>query len=157
MRLIAIDPGKKTGIAYFDTGTQYFYSFEIDGGLVRAVDTILDMLSRVRYDVLIYEKFEIHSSTVKTDLTDAYTTLYIVGNLITLANRFKVPLVEQRPSQKTFANGNHWATLKAAGWYETEGDGHRNDAAAHLLKYMMDGRLLSDALVTKIIDTEFEL
>lgn len=155
MNLMAIDPGKTTGIAAYVDG--YFKSFEVEGGLISATDMLRGMLARVVYNVVIFEKFEIHASTTKTDLTDAYTALYINGNILTLGHKFGLAPVEQRPKDKLFANSNQWRTLKAVGWYETQGDGHCNDAAAHLLKYMVDKRILPDNLFSKIIDSELSL
>jgi len=156
MRLMAIDPGQTTGVALMDTDTG-FRSLEVEGGLIPAVDSMRGILSRAQYDVLIYEKFEIHNSTTKTDLTDAYTALYINGNAIVLAAKLGIRVVEQRPKDKLFANSSQWRTLKAVGWYTPEGDGHANDAAAHLVKYMVDKHLLPDALFSKIIDSELSL
>lgn len=153
-KVIAIDPGGTTGVAAWNG--VHFRSWEIPGGLLPAIQQIKTLLIPP-CAALIYEKFEISASTVRTDLTDAYTALYINGAALVAACEAGVRIREQRPKDKAFANSNNWAALRAIDWYSTEGDGHRNDAAAHLLKYLTDTRQLPDFMLSKIVDMELGL
>lgn len=146
MRVLSVDPGKTTGWARWSHDE--FDSGEILGGLHQASAFLEDMIHYV--DVFVFEKFVISSSTVKKDLTEAYTALYINGALQDLAFRYDTRIVTHTPGDK------EWGLpfLKAIGWHYVGGDGHANDAAAHLLKYMSDTRQLPNDLLTKIIDLE---
>lgn len=151
--VVSVDPGETTGIATWNG--HYCRSWEVPNGLlagVRAVRQLLDYNT-----TLVYEKFEITTSTTRNDLTAAYTTLYINGGLLVAAADAGVLGVhEQRRMHKSFASANNWSTLKAVGWYDTNST-HANDAAAHLLKYLIDARELPDFMLSKIIDQELGL
>jgi len=152
-KIIAVDPGGTTGIAAWNEHT--CRTWEVSGGLLAGVRAVRELLQPG--DTLIYEKFEIMASTVKTDLDDAYTALYINGALLVAAADAGVRIIEQRPKDKLFANSHNWAALRAVEWYSTQGDGHCNDAAAHLLKHLVDTRQLPDSMLSKIVDMELGL
>lgn len=148
MRVVAVDPGLTTGVAVYEHGG--FSSFEIPGGLLPAVACVRDLLTPNA--VLVFEKFVISSSTVKKDLTDAYTALYINGAIqVAAQERQALRVVTQTPAQKEWAKDSF---LKALGWYQVGLGGHANDAARHILKYLADSRTLPHELLTKIIDLE---
>lgn len=149
-KVVAVDPGKTTGIAAWN-GVM-MHSWEVPGGVLSGVRAVRHLLDE--NTVLVYEKFEILASTVRTDLTDAYTTLYINGGLLVAAADAGCRVREHRPKDKAFGSDR---TLRAVGWYTREGDGHANDAARHLLKFLTDTRTLPTELFDKIIDMELGL
>lgn len=149
-RIVSVDPGATTGIATWSG--HYCRTWEVPGGLIAGVNAVRELLDSET--TLIYEKFEITASTVRKDLDDAYTTLYINGALRVAAADQNARVIEQRPKDKLFANSNNWALLRALEWHTTAGQGHANDAAAHLLTYLVDNRLLPDSLWSRIIDEE---
>ena len=136
--LIALDPGKVTGIATLRTPTQDVVSFEDTWqGAVEFVEEALTK-SRAAFvkdgtyypDVgVVYESF--------TPRPGAYTwqpeALYCIGAIEYLAWKTGMTAAKQSPAQaKSFATN---LQLKRMGWYHATKGGHANDALRHLLRY----------------------
>jgi hypothetical protein len=135
--ILAIDPGGTTGFArYFPhaSGVHLLGSFDsgqIPGGWEGFDDWFTDQ--RVHYALtLIIEDFVITPGTAKK--TRQYDALYIIGNVLARARRNSVPVVKPKPSERKFTTDQK---LKALGLYNPTEGGHANDAARHLVKYLV--------------------
>lgn len=134
MNILALDPGKVTGVAAYDTTLDVFASWEV-AGRHRLHDT-LTLDSRKfdsYYDEVVCEDFVISQRTIKT--TPQKDPLRIIGWLDLTLYHDDVPFTLQTAAAaKSFATD---AKLKHVGWFTKEGEGHANDAARHLLVYLV--------------------
>lgn len=124
--ILAIDPGKLTGIAVFqDRGPQAFQL-----GFQEACDFLGENIAPGGgIELVIVERFIIGPSTGK--LGDVNWSLEVIGVTRWLATKAGVPLRFQAPADaKRFATD---ARLKALGWYTPTPGGHANDALRHLV------------------------
>ena len=142
-RIIAVDPGGTTGLA--------FHGFEYPP-LEREQTDHLEMLSGL-YELLgehivkdipvtiVCEKFFITGQTSKKSRqTEA---LRIIGALEWMCDYSGAHFVLQPPSDaKDFASNDR---IRAAGLWHVGGAGHANDAARHLLLYMVKHRMVDIA------------
>lgn len=129
---LAIDPGYSSGWALFNTLDGTFASGEIEGRglLYRFIENVMDEGQPVH---LIGERFDIGEDT--EEMTRQLDALYILGGLDYLAAKTGITLVIQnRSSAKVFGKDDK---LQALGWWFRGGDGHANDAARHLLTYLV--------------------
>ena len=132
---IAIDPGHTSGWALFDTADGTFASGEVEGRrlLYRFIEGIIE---DGRPAHLVVEQFDIGEET--TENTRQLDAVFILGALEYVAAKLGLGFtVQQRAAAKTFS---HDAKLKALGWWFRGGEGHANDAARHLLAWMVDTR-----------------
>lgn len=132
--IIAIDPGKVTGLVLWEPRTPLkCYAHEIDSP-VDVAEWVEGALYHSDDDVtVVTEKFTISQRTIKTALS--LDALDINGWLTIESQRKPFDLVFQMPSQaKSFATDEK---LKALDWYGRTKDGHANDAARHLLVYLL--------------------
>lgn len=125
--ITAIDPGKTTGVAMWEEDGTGFYQY----------DNWLQVPSSmwVRHaDILIVEKFTITPSTAKK--SPQYDALYLIGALL---YKYLDKVRFQKPSEaKSFSTD---PKLKRVGFW-TPGQGHANDAARHLLLYLVKNRVI---------------
>lgn len=127
--VIAVDPGKTTGIAWLD-----------DGGLVESrqlefyhsIRQIHDTLAYDDVQALVVENFVPRRSTAMTWQPDA---LHVIGALRYLAARYRVPFILQNPIPKPRQMGLE-RELKERGWWKPSEGGHENSARKHLLMYL---------------------
>lgn len=126
VKVLAIDPGGTTGIAYYNTEWDKFNSWQ--------ADNFYDaMHSWATPDVLVIERFTIRQNTHKLSADAFEQTTDLIGAFRYLALRDGVDFIRQTPAQaKAFATDDK---LKRLGWY-TPGLPHGNDAARHLLTYL---------------------
>lgn len=137
MIVVAIDPGKMTGIAtYSDEGAvppfiaDGFGSFEVEVGEFQQF--LVSVTALVGHDVrFVSESFIITAMTAKN--TQAPWSLKHIGAFEFVAGVwFQTTVCLQAPSVgKTFGTD---AKLRHVGWY-SRGKGHANDAARHLMTY----------------------
>lgn len=126
--VLAVDPGKMTGVAYLDRETNDFKSYELDFDATCAFAEKMSVA--LGTDLLIVsESFIITVQTAKN--TQAPWSLELIGVLRFLSRRFtEQDIVLQSPSTaKRFSSDER---LKQMGWH-VPGKGHANDAARHLL------------------------
>lgn len=136
--IVAIDPGKVSGVVLWDSDYPIAVeSFELPPlEVTELVEYLWASQSRPKDMVVVTEKFTISQRTVKTALS--LDALDINGWLTLESQRRGFELVVQTPAQaKSFATD---AKLKALDWYYKTKDGHANDAARHLLVYLMNHR-----------------
>ena len=131
MRVLAIDPGLKTGVSLYNAETQKLEdSAIIDGGLA-GIQEYFD-LGDPYYDVLVVESFELEEGTHGVDLTP----VEIIGWLKGLG----VPIKWQRRNQRGKGKLISIAVLKRAGLYPKRGElkeGHQVAALQHALAYLV--------------------
>ena len=139
--ILALDPGKKTGWAAYDFTTKRFVSGEDDfitnARRVHAIAAELnDELS------IVSESFTITVNTAKN--TQATWSLELIGVYRYLSLAYcREDLTLQAPAAaKRFSSDDR---LRAMGWY-TPGKGHANDAARHLMLYLVTRKWWDDRL-----------
>ena len=127
--ILAVDPGKATGVALYHETDGFFSSSVVPGGITGFVDWFWEIPWPT---TIICEKFTIGAMQTRT--TSQYDALYINGYLLGCCWRRSVPFIQQPvTSAKTFATNDK---LKTLGWYNPEDGGHAADAARHLLTYL---------------------
>ena len=130
--ILSIDPGKVTGVALYDSYNNVFETWEIAGRyeLRRWMDYPNAWGSS--YGEIVAEDFIISQRTIKT--TPQKDPLRIIGWLDMVCEENRVPFTLQTAAQaKSFSTD---AKLRHLGWFTSEGEGHANDAARHLLAYL---------------------
>jgi hypothetical protein len=136
--VIALDPGKVTGVASLRTATRDVVSWE--GTWQEAVGFVEEALATSKAafvkDGCLYPDVEAVYETF-TPRPGAYTwqpeALHCIGAVEYLAHKTGMKVAKQSPAQgKTFATN---AKLKKVGWYHATPGGHANDALRHLLRY----------------------
>lgn len=131
----AIDPGGTTGVAFYAPGDG-FWSSEVPGGSSVFAQAWRSLLERRTVAHVICEKYVITAATITK--SRQYDALEIIGWLKLECPHLGIPLTLQTPSAaKAFSSDSK---LKALGWYDRTPGGHRNDAARHLLKFLVDQR-----------------
>lgn len=125
--ILSVDPGKRSGWAFYDMETRNFSSgesefLELCNRAQRAVERYGDELQ------IVAEKFMITPMTHKN--TFAPWSLEIIGVLRYLSVHTGRDLILTKPSEaKNFCSN---ARLRALSWFKG-GAGHADDASRHLL------------------------
>jgi hypothetical protein len=134
MRVLAIDPGQKSGVCLYDTDAQKIeLSAIIPNGLMGFRDAW--EASYFIYDVLVVESFEAEEGTHGID----YTPIAIIGYLESLG----IPIEWQRRNQRGKAKLITDAVLKRAGLYPPRGqvkEKHQIEALRHALAFLIKQR-----------------
>lgn len=136
MRVLAIDPGLKSGVSLFNADTQ-----EIELSLILP-DGIHGFLQwpeffDLEYDVLVVESFELEEGSHGIDLTPVEIIAYLKS--------LGMPIVWQRRMQRGKDKLITDAVLKRAGLYPPRGsvkEGHQVAALQHALAYLVRQRHL---------------
>jgi hypothetical protein len=133
MRVLAIDPGAKTGVCLFYANTQYIALSEIIPYGREGLQDWWEAGGRtLGYDVLVVESFEAEEGTHGID----YEPLEIIGWLKGLG----IPIEWQRRNQRGKSKLISTAVLKRAGLYPKRGElkeGHQVAALQHALAYLV--------------------
>lgn len=135
MRTLAIDPGGKTGIATYNTETAEFDSYEVPSGLEGFTKHYWTCGGREwfrTFDDIVMERFLINAGTFKK--SPQYDALYIIGFVLGVAQIHGPNVVLQTPVQRKFATDDK---LKQMLWHRPSQGGHMNDAARHLLTFLV--------------------
>ena len=132
--IIAVDPGKMTGLANLALGE--FNSGQVPlGEYLINIDRALEQGMR---PTLVCEDFIYTTETAKK--TRQTWSTEGIGVLRFLAQKYDLSFNLQSPaSAKRFATDDK---LKAMGWYNPSKGGHANDAARHLLVYCVGNKLI---------------
>lgn len=143
--VVAIDPGGTSGYAIYMDGN--FSSGECDdrSAILRLVDSIV---AEGRPVQLVVENYTITSRTAK--LSPQPEALKLIGALESAADRLGLGFQGSQLGTKTFATDEK---LRVLGWFRRTDGGHANDAARHLLTWMVkslhpEGRTIAKALVS---------
>jgi hypothetical protein len=140
---MAIDPGKVCGIALWHP----FETLGLKTDELSPLETIglfedlwRNSLGQV---TVVTEKFTISERTLKTALS--LDALDVNGWLTIESQRRGFELVVQTPAQaKRFSTDQK---LQALNWFERTKDGHANDAARHMLVYLMKNTGAREVLI----------
>jgi len=136
VRVLAIDPGAKTGIALFDSETcKAEFLHIVPNGLTGFQEWIEFSFFPFDYDVLVCESFEMEEGTHGIDLTP----MEIIGYLKGLG----VPIVFQRRMQRGKDKLISVPVLKRADLYPPRGqvrEGHQIAALQHALSFLVRQR-----------------
>lgn len=133
MLYCAIDPGKATGWATWDSLSDGFSSGESKGQYTfrDQFDTFMSAANPEEI-VFVMEQFTISERTIKTKLD--YSALRIIGYAELVCEKLGYTLTFQFPAQiKSKTTVGTDINLKKVDWYRAGLGGHANDAARHLL------------------------
>lgn len=140
MRVLFIDPGKKTGISLFDSQLgEVAYSHIIPGGLKgfkewwHEIPASFASLS-IWFDVLGCESFELEEDKYGVDYEDPLQIIHWLREL-------DIPIVWQRRMERGKSKICSVAVLKRAGLYPKRGElkeGHQVAALQHALSFLID-------------------
>ena len=129
MRIVAVDPGKMTGIAW--TTETAVLSCELP-----AMDAVqkVGFLWRISegIDRLIVEDFVPRKGKALTWQPDA---LHVIGALRYMARQRRIPMILQKPIPKPRQLGLE-RELRERGWWAPTKGGHENAARKHLLMFL---------------------
>lgn len=137
MRILAIDPGLSTGIAYanFENGQLPTPITEMPRGWDEAAKIFRDFLDwefgKYRQpDLIVIERFTINSATAQKSRAGSNLAIELIGAAKYLAWLYDIPVEEQAPADaKNFADDKKLRRIK---WHRP-GPDHQNDALRHLL------------------------
>lgn len=137
MRVLAIDPGLKTGVALFDADTLKAELLLIIPNGLTGFQEWVEFGDVPQHDVLVAESFELEEGSHGIDLTP-------VG-IIDYLKSLGMPIVWQRRNQRGKAKLISVPVLKRAGLYPKRGElkeGHQVAALQHALNYLVRQRHL---------------
>ncbi len=143
MIYLAIDPGLATGLAWLvgEGGGPYkFTSDIIDTGDRFDVEEFVAQTLAIYNDItVIIESWEVRKNTFT--LSNQEDPRYILGAVEYLCRSHNVTYHEQTAGQmKAFANRPvEFHKVRRLGWHKS-GPGHDNDAAGHLITYLVNDR-----------------
>lgn len=138
MRVLAVDPGKTTGIAVWNSGTFSAWAEEYELALDFVASYIRD---DYRPDVVVIEDFVITQRTTKMGTANwrRGQELEFIGVARWWCKTTGVEFVLQTPSQaKSFSTDQK---LKTYGWW-SKGVDHPRDATRHLMLYLVKAGLI---------------
>lgn len=129
MKIVAVDPGKMTGVAW--TTEEGVLSCELPA--MEAVQKV-GFLWRISggLDRVIVEDFVPRRGQALTWQPDA---LHVIGALRYMARQRRFPMILQRPIPKQRQLGLE-RELRERGWWSPTKGGHENAARKHLLMFL---------------------
>jgi hypothetical protein len=143
---IWLDPGKTTGIAGWDYASRQFTSIEV-GDDLKALGLHLELLATMQDGGIIsdtpgrieigWERYVITPGNTRHGT--AYWSLETIGVARYLALKHDFTIL--KPQMSSVMTAVPDGRLKAIGWHKP-GKPHANDAARHLLRYMLKAGLL---------------
>jgi hypothetical protein len=132
VRVVAIDPGRTTGLAWWRDGEEWWEPVLQEDPLWVAIARVHLALSQRKLDQVVCEDFVITTQTAKKSRETS--ALDGLGTTRYLTTMYDVPLAIYRTAEaKAFASD---ATLRRIGWY-VKGQSHARDASRHLLLYLV--------------------
>jgi hypothetical protein len=144
--VVAVDPGKMTGIAIFYVESGDFVSLECN--FIDTCRHLLEIAAKYRDKmILIVESFIIGPNTAKN--TQAPWSLELIGVCRCISQVWcdRDVHVSQQSAAMRFSSNTR---LKHVGWYKP-GKGHGNDAARHLLLVMVTRGWLGSDTVRSLV------
>lgn len=138
--VIAIDPGKKSGMAslmFEENGSRGTFTSS-EGPLLEGIEWLEGVASILGAE-LVVEDF-IYTAATAQKSRQTWSTEGI-GMIRYLAYKYGLDLAIQTPvAAKKFSTDDK---LKKLGWYFPSKGGHQNDAARHLLLYCVNQKLIN--------------
>lgn len=132
MRILSIDPGGTTGIAWCDfvPGKLNTPGTSMPQGFGQASEFFSMYIEEFRPELIVIEKFTINARTIKSSREGSNLAIELTGVAKFLAKRSNITVEEQSPADaKNFASDDK---LRRIGWYQP-GPDHARDAMRHLL------------------------
>jgi hypothetical protein len=138
-RILAIDPGAKTGVCLYDGDAEVIrVSLIIPNGLQGIKDFWAASVRYLEYDVLVVESFELEEGSHGIDYESPLQIIHWLESL-------NIPIVFQRRMQRGKDKLITPAVLKRAGLYPKRGElkeGHQVAALQHALAFLVRQRHL---------------
>lgn len=145
LAVVAVDPGKITGVAVYYPDDRDFSSWERP--CWEAVSIVEGGLDKLSISHLVVEAYNISARTLRLTRGENWS-LESIGALRYLATfQHDVTFRLQQPSDMKF--GTDWK-LRRLGWYRPSRGGHMNAAARHMLKFLSDEEMLTPAQLEAI-------
>lgn len=149
MNVVALDPGKTAGLAWWKTGM--WSPVLQEAPLFDALHRIHRAANDRKLTHLVVEDFIITIETAKKQ--QDHSALDGLGTMRYLATLYELPLVTYRASEaKTFAPN---VLLRNVGWY-VPGQGHARDASRHLILFLVQSGVIPASRVLEARDRPTE-
>lgn len=130
MRILTIDPGHTTGIAFKDFATSEAPVTYMPIGLIAAYGHFFSLIANEGPDLIVCEKFTITAGTAKKSRGGSNEAIELIGVARYAAWNHGVNFEEQMPSDaKNFCSD---VKLRRLSWY-VPGPDHARDALRHLV------------------------
>jgi hypothetical protein len=143
--IIAVDPGKITGLCTYDAGEFRSWQTECWDAIEQVHELLKDhspptpYAPRQEIEAVVCEDYLITPGTLRKTRGENWS-MHSIGALMYLCRIFEVPFVLQTPADaKRFATDSK---LKAAGFYHPSTGGHANDSARHLVTFLANTKRL---------------
>lgn len=136
MKVLAVDPGKTTGMVLFEWGgelpadpatSRVIDSWQLPA--IEAEDKLVELLNEI--DHLVVESFTFGGGSVK--LSRQYDAVYLLGVAFHFARHLGVPVASQGPASIKTAYPD--VRLRELGWYTAVAGRHARDALRHALLF----------------------
>ena len=141
--IVWLDPGKTTGLAWYDVLIDRFGSGQYDSDELAAV---LDSLTSVHAG-RIAVGWELYLQTPRSKGTAHYSVGEIAKVKAYCAER-EIPVLKGQPSSARNLQSTV-VFLRRLGWYRP-GMGHANDAACHLFRHLIRMRPIPEKIRTRL-------
>ena len=141
MRLLAIDPGHTTGIAYKDFSYDQKPTTYMPVGFSACTRMISDLMLGFP-DLVIVERFTINLATTKKSRGGSNEAIELIGVTRYFCEFYGSEMAQQSPADaKNFCSDEK---LKRLGWY-VPGPDHARDALRHLVLAAVKCKILDPA------------
>jgi hypothetical protein len=141
--IVWLDPGKTTGVAWYDILVDRFGSGEYDKHELAA---LLDSLTTVHADRIAIG-WELYLQTSRSKGTAKYS-MGEIAKVETLCNEREIPILKGQPSSARNLQSTV-VFLRRLGWYRP-GLGHANDAACHLFRHLIRMHPIPEKIRTRL-------
>lgn len=143
-RILAVDPGRKTGYCYWHDGKRT-EGERLAATFLKYAD---DLIENGEVDFVVCERFIITHQTGK--YSQAPWSLEQIGALRFLCEKYGVSFVLQNAADaKRFGSEKN---LSALGWKRPRGDGHARDAQRHLLLFIAKHKYIGNDELSRILE-----
>lgn len=144
MTVVALDPGKETGVAYVGAPADLGSHCAFGAPSWKAVEWVHATLERGFTDLVVCESIRITAATAKKS-QDVLISVEQIGAVRYLCHLYGTDFKLQDPSEgKGFGTDRK---LRALGWW-TRGNDHARDASRHLLTAICD----DPAVLRQVVD-----
>lgn len=139
--IVAVDPGKNTGVAYWQPGVRanddpYLFKSDVwtEEQFYANIENLIEWA-----DEVVVERFTVTQGTLTKSRGENWS-LEFIGVMRYLCHKHGRPFELQLPTEAmSFATNDK---LKKAGWHK-KGVDHPNDAARHLMVYLLKKKYMT--------------